>query len=127
MDFLAVPDAWPSAAAALHVLAVQFESAELTAEVFRDRAVRILEELSATSPSADAGAFSDHRHAAADLSTRESSRGDSNSGNGFGEGCEDLPHMRTAIDHIRADPAKIARLSQVVAAEIDRRKSFHNP
>jgi hypothetical protein len=52
MDFLAVPDAWPSAAAALHVAAVQCENAELSAGAFRDRAVRILEELSASSPHA---------------------------------------------------------------------------
>lgn len=52
MDFLAVPDAWPGAAAGLRLAAEQFASAELTAEAFRDRAVRILEELSATSPHA---------------------------------------------------------------------------
>ena len=52
MDFLAVPDAWPVAAAAFREAAEQFESAELTAEAFRDRAVRILQELSTTSPHA---------------------------------------------------------------------------
>jgi hypothetical protein len=45
-------EAWPPAAAALHACVVEFESADLTAEAFRDRAIRILEELSASSPHA---------------------------------------------------------------------------
>ena len=52
MDFLAVPDAWPSAVAALQVCAAEFDTDDLTAAGFRDRAVRILEELSASSPHA---------------------------------------------------------------------------